>query len=53
MQHLVQRNAVWDSPEAIPSLAGNEIEKAKQLDFDTRSLLELEPTVRHFEVFDR
>jgi hypothetical protein len=32
--------------------AGRDIDRAKYYDFDKDFLLELEPTVRHYEVFD-
>ena len=37
--------------DAIRQFAGEEIEKAKYYDFDPAYLLELEPTVTHYEVF--
>ena len=42
---------LWDSEEAIRQFAGEDIEKAKYYDFDPDYLLELEPTVTHYEVF--
>ncbi len=42
----------WESAEAIRQFAGDDIEKAKYYDFDSSYLLELEPTVTHYEVFD-
>ncbi len=42
---------LWDSEDAIRSFAGEDIEKAKYYDFDPDYLLELEPTVTHYEVF--
>lgn len=42
---------LWDSEDAIRQFAGEEIEKAKYYDFDPDYLLELEPTVTHYEVF--
>jgi heme-degrading monooxygenase HmoA len=42
---------LWDSEDAIRQFAGEEIEKAKYYDFDSDYLLELEPTVTHYEVF--
>jgi heme-degrading monooxygenase HmoA len=42
---------LWDSEDAIRQFAGEEIEKAKYYDFDPAYLLELEPTVTHYEVF--
>lgn len=43
---------LWDSEDAIRQFAGEDIEKAKYYDFDPDYLLELEPTVTHYEVFD-
>lgn len=40
----------WESREAIRKFAGNEIEKARYLPRDAEYLLELEPTVKHFDV---
>ena len=40
----------WESREAIKQWAGNDIEKTRYLDKDKEYLLELEPTVKHFEV---
>lgn len=42
---------LWDSADAIRKFAGEDIEKAKYYDFDPDYLLELEPTVTHYEVF--
>jgi heme-degrading monooxygenase HmoA len=42
---------LWDSEDAIRQFAGEDIEKAKYYDFDPDYLLELEPTVTHYEVF--
>lgn len=42
---------LWDSEDAIRQFAGEDIEKAKYYDFDLDYLLELEPTVTHYEVF--
>jgi heme-degrading monooxygenase HmoA len=42
---------LWDSEDAIRQFAGEIIEKAKYYDFDPDYLLELEPTVIHYEVF--
>ena len=41
---------LWDSEDAIRQFAGEDIEKAKYYDFDPDYLLELEPTVTHYEV---
>lgn len=43
----------WDSLEAIKKFAGEEYEKARYYPEDTRWLLELEPTVMHYEVTDQ
>ena len=40
----------WESREAIKQWAGNDIEKTRYLEKDKEYLLELEPTVKHFEV---
>jgi len=40
----------WDSEDAIKRFAGAEIEKAKYYPEDEKFLLELEPTVTHYEV---
>ena len=42
---------LWDSEADIRQFAGEDIEKAKYYDFDPNYLLELEPTVTHYEVF--
>ena len=42
--------SMWDSREAIARFAGADIEKARYYPEDEEFLLELEPTVRHFEV---
>jgi heme-degrading monooxygenase HmoA len=41
----------WESREAIERFAGTPIEKAKYYPEDQDFLLELEPTVTHYEVF--
>ena len=41
---------LWESEEAIKRFAGSEIEKAKYYPEDEKFLLELEPTVTHYEV---
>lgn len=43
----------WESRDAIVRFAGRDIERAKYYDFDKHFLLELEPTVEHYELFDR
>jgi heme-degrading monooxygenase HmoA len=40
----------WESRDAIKKFAGNDIEKANSLPRDREFLLEIEPTVRHFDV---
>jgi heme-degrading monooxygenase HmoA len=41
----------WASREAIKAFAGDDIDAAKYYDFDRDFLVELEPTVLHYEVF--
>ena len=41
---------LWESEDAIKRFAGPEIEKAKYYPEDEKYLLELEPTVTHYEV---
>jgi heme-degrading monooxygenase HmoA len=41
---------LWESEEAIKRFAGPNIEKAKYYPEDEQFLLELEPTVTHYEV---
>lgn len=43
---------LWDSLESIRAFAGEPIDRAKYYDFDSAFLTELEPTVRHYEVYD-
>ena len=40
----------WDSMQAISRFAGEDVEAAKYYDFDRDFLIELEPTVKHYEV---
>lgn len=40
----------WESREAIANFAGPDIEKARYYPEDEKYLLELEPTVNHYEV---
>lgn len=40
----------WESMEAIRAFAGTEPERARYYEKDPEYLLELEPTVEHFEV---
>lgn len=41
----------WDSYDSIRKFAGDEIEKARYYALDNEYLLELEPNVKHYEVF--
>ncbi|HYW40891.1 MAG TPA: hypothetical protein VE957_22505 [Terriglobales bacterium] len=43
----------WDSRDAIRGFAGDEIGKARYYPEDKEFLLELEPTVEHYEVLVR
>jgi heme-degrading monooxygenase HmoA len=43
---------LWDSWDSIRSFAGEDVERARYYPEDTRYLLELEPTVAHFEVLE-
>lgn len=40
----------WESPQAIETFAGADIERAKYYREDVDFLLEFEPTVQHYEV---
>ena len=40
----------WESTEAIRKFAGNDIEKTHHMPKDAEYLLEIEPTVQHYEV---
>lgn len=42
--------SLWDSLEAIRAFAGADIERARYYPEDTAYLVELEPTVTHYEV---
>ena len=42
--------SLWDSVDAIAAFAGADIEKAYYYPEDAEYLLELEPTVTHYEV---
>ena|ERR1022692_3097830 len=44
---------LWDSMDAVRTFAGDDAERAKYYDFYRDFLTELEPTVRHFEAYDR
>jgi heme-degrading monooxygenase HmoA len=41
----------WDSRRSIAAFAGTDISKAKYYPEDAGYLLELEPTVQHFELY--
>jgi hypothetical protein len=41
---------LWDSLDAIRAFAGPDVERAKYYPEDEAFLLELEPTVMHYEV---
>jgi len=43
---------LWESWEAIRAFAGDDPERARYYAEDERFLLELEPTVTHYEVLD-
>jgi heme-degrading monooxygenase HmoA len=43
----------WDSTNAIKEFAGDEVGKARYYPEDKEFLLELEPTVEHYEVLVR
>jgi len=42
----------WESMQAVVRFAGKDVEAAKYYDFDRDFLIELEPTVKHYEVSD-
>jgi heme-degrading monooxygenase HmoA len=42
----------WDDVDAIKRFAGADYELAKYYDFDRSSLIELEPKVLHYAVYD-
>jgi hypothetical protein len=42
----------WDDVESIKRFAGEDIQVAKYYDFDRSYLIELEPTVTHYTVYD-
>ncbi len=42
--------SLWDTLESIRAFAGDDIERARYYPADTGFLLELEPTVTHFDV---
>jgi len=43
---------LWDSWASIRAFAGEDVTRARYYPEDTRYLLELEPTVTHYEVLD-
>ena len=43
----------WDSRDAIRKFAGDVVEKARYYPEDSKFLLELEPTVEHYEMLIR
>jgi len=43
----------WESMEAVARFAGDDVDAAKYYDFDAEFLIELEPTVKHYDVADR
>lgn len=45
--------SMWESEAAIRRFAGEDIQKARYYPQDTDYLLELEPTVTHYEVVTR
>lgn len=45
--------SLWESREAIARFAGADIERARYYSRDQEFLLELEPTVTHYEVLVR
>jgi hypothetical protein len=42
----------WDDIDAIKRFAGNDFESARYYDFDRSFLIELEPSVRHYTIYD-
>ena len=42
----------WESRESIEAFAGDDISVAKYYDFDAEVLLEMVPTVDHYEIYD-
>ncbi len=49
----VEMLTFWESREAIARFAGDNIEIAKYYDFDKEFLLEMEPHVRHYDMWDQ
>lgn len=48
----VEMFTLWEDEAAIRRFAGDDLLKARYYDFDADILLELEPEVVHFEVFE-
>jgi heme-degrading monooxygenase HmoA len=44
--------SLWDSWESIRAFAGDDLERARYYPEDAEYLLELEPTVTHYEVLE-
>jgi len=44
---------LWESRDAIRGFAGDDIERARYYPEDPDFLIEMEPTVEHFEVLER
>lgn len=42
----------WESRAAIAAFAGDDIDRAKYYDFDPDFLVEMSPTVTHYDTFD-
>ncbi len=43
----------WDDTDSIKRFAGNNYSMAKYYDFDSDFLIEMEPGVRHYEVYSQ
>jgi hypothetical protein len=57
--HRVQGNVAhfnvltfWEDIDAIKRVAGNDFESARYYDFDRSFLIELEPNVQHYTIYD-
>jgi hypothetical protein len=48
----VEMFTLWENEDSIRRFAGKDLTKAKYYDFDAQYLLEMEPTVTHFEVVE-
>lgn len=44
--------SLWESLDAIRAFAGDDLERARYYPEDVKFLLELEPTVTHYEVLE-